>query len=143
MITLIRRDFTVDLALEKAWRHFARLDQWPSWAKHIHRVEVKQPSELGPQSSAILHLKNGVKCSFTMTEFNPYRNWKWVGRFLWLTIHYDHRFEELNPQQTRLTFVIEGEGLAVGIFGKLFAKVYNKNLDRAIPALVEMMNASK
>ena len=78
-----------------------------------------------------------------MTEFNPHRNWKWVGRFLWLTIHYDHIFEEVNPQQTKLVWVIEGDGFGVSIFGRLFAKIYSMNLDKAIPLLIEEMNASK
>ncbi len=25
-----------------------------------------------------IHLANGIKSTFQMTEFNPYRNWKWV-----------------------------------------------------------------
>src|SRR6266852_7538661 len=38
MITLLRREFTVELPLEKAWQHFARVEQWPSWAKHIKQA---------------------------------------------------------------------------------------------------------
>jgi hypothetical protein len=143
MVGLIRREFAVDLPLEKAWRHLADVEQWPSWAKHIRQVRVQPAGELGPQSAGVIHLSNGVKAAFTMTEFNPHRNWKWVGGFLWLTVHYDHVFEELNPQRTKLIWVVEGEGFGVSVFGKLFAKVYNKNLDRAIPALVEEMNAGK
>jgi len=60
-----------------------------------------------------------------------------------LTVHYDHTFEELDSHRARLTWAVEGDGLGVSIFGKLFAKIYNKNLDKAIPALVEEMNASK
>jgi hypothetical protein len=139
MITLLRRDFTVDRPLQQAWQHLARVEQWPSWAKHIKQVKVQPPGELGPLSTGIIHLNNGIKSAFTMTEFNPPGNWKWVGGFLWLTVHYDHRFEELNPRQTRLTWVIEGRGFGVSFFGRLFAKVYSKNLDRAIPLLLEEM----
>lgn len=142
MITLLRREFTVDMPLEKAWQHLTRVEQWPSWAKHIKRVEVQPPSDLGPQSTGIIRLSNGVKSAFTMMEFSPYRHWKWVGRFLWLTIHYDHLFEELNPKQTKLTWVVEGGGFGVSVFGRLFANVYNKNLDKAVPLLIAEMNAS-
>jgi hypothetical protein len=142
MITLLRREFTVELPLKKAWQHLARIEQWPSWAKHIKQVAVQPPGELGPKSTGLIHLSNGVKSAFTMTEFNPYRNWKWVGGFLWLTVHYDHRFEELNPTQTKLTWVVEAKGFGISVFGRLFAKIYSKNLDRAIPLLVEEMKAS-
>jgi hypothetical protein len=143
MITLLRREFAVDLPLETAWQHLARVEQWPTWAKHIQQVQVQPAGELGPQSAGVIRLSNGVKSAFTMTEFNPYRNWKWAGRFLWLTVHYDHLFEELNPRQTKLTWVVAGEGFGVSVFGRLFAKIYAKNLDRAIPLLIEEMNASK
>ena len=48
---LLRREFTVELPLEKAWQHLARVEQWPSWAKHIKQVEVQPPGELGPEST--------------------------------------------------------------------------------------------
>ncbi len=142
MITLLRREFVVDMPLENAWQHLARVERWPSWAKHIKQIDVQPPGELGPKSVGLIRLSNGVKSDFAMTEFNPGRNWKWVGGFLWLTVHYDHRFEEVNPQQTKLIWIIEGEGFGASIFGKLFAKIYNKNLAKAIPALVAEMNGS-
>jgi uncharacterized membrane protein len=143
MITLLRRDFTVDRPIEKAWQHLACVEQWPSWAKHIRQVQVQPPGELGPTSRGLIHLTNGLKSAFTMTEFNPYRNWKWVGGFLWLTVHYDHRFEDMNSTRTRLTWLVEVRGFGLSIFGRLFAKFYNKNLDRAIPLLVEEMNTGR
>lgn len=150
MITLLRREFKVELPLDEAWQHLARVEQWPSWARHIKQVEVRPPSELGPESTGRLHLNTWVKSgwpgssvTFTVTEFNPYRNWKWVAGFLWLTCHYDHQFEELNPTQTKLTFVIEAEGFGKSVIGRLFAMIYRKNLDRAIALLVEEMNASR
>ena len=142
MFTLLRREFTVDMPLKNAWQHLARVERWPSWAKHIKQIDVQPPGELGPKSAGVIRLSNGVKSTFTMTEFNPSRNWKWVGGFLWLTVHYDHRFEQINPQQTKLVWIIEAEGVGVSLFGKLFAKIYDKNLTTAIPALVAEMNGS-
>jgi hypothetical protein len=143
MITLLRREFTVELPLEKAWQHLARVERWPSWARHIKQVEVRPPGDLGPNSTGRIHLTNLFKPVFTVTEFNPHRNWKWVGGFLWLTIHYDHRFEELSPRQTKLTWTVEATGFGVSVFGRLFAKIYRKDLDRAIPLLVQELNASR
>jgi len=91
MITLLRREFTVELPLEMAWQHLARVEQWPSWAKHIKQVEVQPPGEFGLGSTGRMRLTNGLKPAWTVTEFNPYRNWKWVGGFLLLTVYYDHQ----------------------------------------------------
>ena len=140
---LLRRVFTVELPAEEAWRHLARVEQWPSWAKHIKQVEVQPPGALQAESTGHFVLTNGLKPVFRMTEFNPHRSWKWVGDFLWLTIYYDHRCEELNPTLTKLTFELEGRGFGVSLLGRLFAKVYSKSLDRAIPLLVQEMNASR
>jgi hypothetical protein len=142
MITLLRREFTVELPLEKAWQHLARVEEWPSWARHIKQVELQPAGELGLGSTGRMLLTNGLKPAWRVTEFKPYRNWKWVGGFLWLTVHYDHRFEELNSTQTKLTWVIEAEGFGVSVLGRLFAKIYRKSLDRAIPLLIEEMNAT-
>ena len=136
----LRREFTVNLPLEKAWQHLARVEQWPSWAKHIKQVEVQPPGALGPESTGRFLLTSGLKPVFRMTEFNPYRHWKWIGGFLWLTVYYDHLFEELSSTQTRLIFVIEASGFGVSVLGRLFAKIYSRSLDRAIPLLVEEMN---
>ena len=142
MVMLIDREFTVNISPEKAWRYLDRLDHWPMWAHHIKHIEVHPQGELGPHTSGVIHLANGVKSTFQMTEFNPYRNWKWVGPFLWLTIHYDHRFESINSNQTDLRFVLEASGLGVGFFGWLFAKVYSRNLEKAIPLLVKGMEVT-
>jgi hypothetical protein len=96
------------------------------------------------------HLNNGIKtgwpgssAEFRVSEFNPYRNWKWVAGFLWLTCHYDHRFEAVNERQTKPTWVIEAEGFGKSVIGRALAKIYSRNLDRAIPLLVQEMNTSR
>ena len=75
MITLLRREFTVEVPLQKAWQHLARIEQWPSWAKHIRQVERLPPGKLGPGSTGHLHLNTPVKsgwpgssAEFTVTE---------------------------------------------------------------------------
>lgn len=79
-----------------------------------------------------------------MTEYNPHDNWKWVGPFLWLTVYYDHRFEATDSQHTNLTWTVSAEGFGEFIFGRLFAAIYNLNLNKAIPNLIsEMSTLSK
>ena len=140
-MNLIDRQFVVNVSPERAWHHLARVDQWKTWARHIKHIELSPEGVLGPQSSGVIHLANGMKSTFRMTEYNPGRNWKWVGPFLWLTIEYDHQFESMNSDQTRLRWVVDAHGFAVGVFGKLFAKVYRGNLEKAIPRFVNEVEA--
>jgi hypothetical protein len=60
-------------------------------------VELQPPGEVGPNTTGRLTLSNGVKSTLTMVEFNLHRNWKWVGRFLWLKVYFDHRFRGAKP----------------------------------------------
>ena len=64
MVTLLQREFTVAVPLQRAWDHLARVEQWPSWAAHIEKVELQPPGELGPQSTGVIHLANGMKSAF-------------------------------------------------------------------------------
>ena len=137
MQTLIKRSFTVPVSVDVAWNHFARVEQWTTWAKHIKQLELTGDKELGADSQGIIHLQNGVKSTFAMTEFNLHRNWKWVGPFLWLTIHYDHQFRSLGDDSTEMTFIVKADGFAVSVLGRIFAIVYNGNLDVAIPKLIQ------
>ena len=141
MIELIRREFTVEAPLAAAWHHLAEVEQWPTWATHIDRVELTPKGELTLHSTGTLHLKNGIQSQFRTTEINPLRNWKWAGPILWLMIHYDHQFEAVDRQHTKLTWVVDAEGFGVSVFGRLFAAIYNGNLNKAIPNLIGEMKA--
>lgn len=141
-MNLINRQFIVNVSLERAWQHLSQVQQWPSWARHIRQIELRPDGVLGSQSSGVIHLSNGMKSTFRMTEYNPGHNWKWAGPFLWLTIEYDHRFESLNSNQTRLRFIVDGHGFAVGVFGRIFAKIYRRNLEKAIPRFVNEVESA-
>jgi hypothetical protein len=136
---LIRREFEVSVPPEQAWRHLSRVSAWPTWARHIQAIDVEPAGTLVLGSKGRVHLRNGVRSRFEVVEFNPYSNWKWVGPFLWLTVRYDHQFEPMASQRTKLTWVVDADGVAVSLFGRLFAAVYRRSMERAIPRLVAEM----
>jgi hypothetical protein len=140
MLDLIQREFVVDVSVPIAWKHLTQVEKWPIWAKHIRHVELKPAGELTLRTVGSFHLANGVRSDFQVTEINPLQNWKWVGPFLWLTVHYDHKFESVNDGHTKLTWLVSADGFGVAILGRLFAAIYNRNLDKAIPRLIVEMN---
>jgi hypothetical protein len=135
VLRLLVRTFDVAAPVERAWAHLPRVERWPTWAKHIRSVERSGPAELGPGSEGAIRLANGIRSRFRMTDWEPGRRWAWTGRFLWLRVFYDHRFEAI-PGGTRITFDVHGGGVGAGVLGPLFAGIYAKNLDAAIPNLV-------
>jgi hypothetical protein len=145
MKALIHREFVVDVPLERAWEHLARVEAWPSWAKHIKSMIVEPSGGLSPSTVGVFQLANGIKARFAMTEFVPRSHWKWVGNFLWLTIHYDHRFEPISQNRTKMQFIIEAKDLGFGklVLVKLYAAIYSKLLDKAIPNLIAEINAGQ
>ena len=140
MRNYIRREFTVSTALPDAWNHLALIENWTSWAKHIRSIVLKPPGMVTPNSKATLRLTNGIRSTYQVIQFKPLRSWKWEGSLLWLRIEYDHVFEELTADSTRITFVVDAEGFGASVIGRLFAMVYNRNLDAAIPALISEMS---
>lgn len=142
MVALLRREFVVDVPCEVAWRHLARVAHWPTWAGHIRRVDLEPAGELTPASRGTFRFRGGATSQFRMTAWEYPRRWAWVGPLLWLTIHYDHRFDPLDDGRTRLVWTLEGEGRGVGVAGRLFAALYGRMVDRAIPRLVAQMNAA-
>jgi len=138
MTSLIRREFTVDMSLEAAWRHLAQVADWPSWAEHIKRIDLDPSGEITAESTGVIHLKFWPASAFRMVEFDAPRNWKWVGRFLWLTVQYEHLCEP-QGERTKLIWIVACEGFGASVFGRLFAVIYNRNLNKAIPNLIAEM----
>ena len=136
MKVLINRSFTVPVSVETAWHHLAKVEEWHTWAKHIKRIERESNTPLSANSKGKIYLKPGITSTFEMVEFNQYKNWKWVGPFLWLTVHYDHTFRRISDHETEMTFQVAADGLGESILGILFATIYNQNLNVAIPNLI-------
>lgn len=137
MVRLLERRFTVKVPVEKAWAHLEQVENWPSWARHIQRIDLRPPGRLGLESEGAIKLTNGIRSTFRMVEINEGSNWRWVGPFLWITVHYDHQFARTGSNESEIGFVLDGEGFGVSVCGRLFAAIYARNLDRAIPYLIE------
>lgn len=135
-LEVLRRSFRARVTPEQAWAWLERVSEWPTWAHHIRTIDLTPPGALQPGSRGVIQLTNGIRTTFQMEELNPGRNWRWRGPFLWLVVHYDHRFARVSDAETEITFVIEVEGFAAAIFGRIFAAIYSINLDRAIPRLI-------
>jgi hypothetical protein len=142
MVRLLERRFRVKAPLERAWAHLEKVEQWPTWARHIRRIDLEPSGPLRPGSAGALVLTNGIRSTFRMEELHPGASWKWAGPFLWITVHYDHRFTRTGPGETEIAFVLDGEGVGVGVFGRVFAAIYARNLDRAIPYLIQEIERS-
>jgi carbon monoxide dehydrogenase subunit G len=132
---LVRREFTVDASIEEAWDYLAQVERWPSWARHIKRVTLEPAGPLTARSAGSFHLSGGVRSTFRMESFEVPTRWQWVGRFLTTKVHYDHRFESVDPTHTRLTWTVAAVGPGSGSLGRVFGAIYARNLDRAIPRL--------
>ena len=135
MIKLVEREFTVDVALDDAWSHLAQVERWTTWANHIKRVAVEPPGQLTEASAGVFRLTGGVRSTFRMEIYEPPKRWQWAGRFLTTRVHYDHRFEPVGSEHTRLIWTVAAEGPGSATLGRVFGAIYARNLDRAIPRL--------
>ena len=136
---LLTREFAVAAPLDRVWTELAAVERWPSWARHIRSVRLEPPGALVPTTVGTLRLAGGVTSTFEMVELQPGRSWRWEGGFLWLWVSYDHVLTALDASRTRVRFDVAAEGFAVGVLGRLFAVIYGRNLDRAIPRLIALL----
>jgi uncharacterized membrane protein len=134
---VVRRTFEVEAPLEQAWHRLADVERWPEWAPHIRSVEVSPPGELGPTSRGALHIKLLGRNTFRMSAWQPPSRWEWVGGLPGVRIYYDHRFESASPASTRLEWLVTLRGPLSLLIRRVFARVYGRKLDRAIPRLQE------
>jgi hypothetical protein len=54
-----------------------------------------------------------------------------------LRVYYDHRFKSTSPTSTRLDWLVTLGGPISPLVRRVFARVYGRNVDRAIPRLQE------
>ena len=139
---LVRREFTVDVALQRAWDRVADVESWPSWAKHIKRVTLDPPGPLTERSAGAFRLAGGMRSTFRMETYEPPQRWQWVGRFLTADVHYDHRFEAIDEGRTRLVWTVVADGPGEASLGRVFGAIYARNLDQAIPNLQRELRAT-
>lgn len=132
----------VDVPLQAAWERLTRVEEWPSWAKHIKGVQLRPTGLLTGTSEGSFRLAGGVRSTFRMEAYDPPQRWQWVGRFLTVRVHYDHRFEPIDEGHTRLTWTVDVEGPGTRPLGQVFGAIYNRNLDRAIPNLQAEMRST-
>jgi carbon monoxide dehydrogenase subunit G len=142
MIELVRRDFVVDVPLQDAWNRLSLVEDWPSWAKHIKAVRLKPAGPLTERSEGAFRLAGGARSTFRMEVYDAPRRWQWVGRFLTVQVHYDHRFEPADGEHTRLIWTVEAEGRGARTLGRIFGAIYNRNLNKAVPNLQAEMRST-
>lgn len=119
--------------MESSWQRLAQVQRWPEWAEHILAVDLEPHGPLTPRSAGTFRLQGGIRSTFRVTEFEPPKHWLWIAPFLWAAVRYDHQFETVDTDRTRLTWVVELDGRATSAIRPAFARVYGRNLDRAIP----------
>jgi hypothetical protein len=101
-------------------------------------AEHPLPADSGSVAEAvhlILTLKDlsawpGISCRATF-------HWEWIGGLPGVRISYDHRFESSGPAATRLEWLVELRGPLAPLIRPVFARIYGRNLDQAIPRLQE------
>ena len=140
-VRLLERSFLVEASAERAWAELVAAERWPSWAGHLRRVELFPPGPVGPASRARLELRNRTTAKVRVTQFEDGRRFRWDGSFLWLGLGYDHLVTTDDSGRVQLTFTVDGTGLGVTTLGRLFASIYARSLDRAIPRLQALLQA--
>jgi hypothetical protein len=135
VIRAVHRTFRVDVPLSEAWARFAQIERWPEWAPHITDATLSPAGRLGPTSTGALRIRRLGWSAFRMTVWEPERRWLWQGSVLGSTVIYEHRFEPDGDAATTFEWTVSLQGPLAFLVRPLFAAIYGRNLDRAIPPL--------
>lgn len=135
---LVERSFDVRCSVDEAWRALADVTTWPDWAPHISRIRATPDGPLGAGSAGELRFRPVGRSRFEMTAFDPPRSWTWSGRALGVPIDYEHRFEPIDDELTRLRWVVRTA--RPGPRATVFAAVYRRLIDRAWPRFAESIS---
>ncbi|HWL66435.1 MAG TPA: SRPBCC family protein, partial [Actinomycetota bacterium] len=96
MSEVLREEVTVDRSQSVAWAHLAHLEQWPTWATHIKRMEPHPPGELTASTQVVVRMRAGPRNKMTVTEYDPPHRWVWEGKAFGITTRFEHEFEALD-----------------------------------------------
>ncbi len=105
MREVVREQVVVERSAAEAWKHLAQLEQWPSWAGHIKRMDPTPPGELTAETKVKLQMRAGPRNTMVVTDYEPPRSLVWEGRSMGMTTRFEHKFEELDGGRTRIWFL--------------------------------------
>lgn len=107
MRQVVREEVVVDRSPSVAWKHLAKLEEWPSWAVHIRRMDPNPPGDLTDSTQVVLHMRAGPRTKMIVTEYDPPQRWVWEGRSFGVTTRFEHKLEEIGGGRTRIWFLDE------------------------------------
>ncbi len=135
MREVVREHVTVGHADTVAWNHLAKLKQWPTWAAHIKSMDPTPPGDLTGSTSVVLHMRSGPRTTMTVTEYDPPHRWVWEGRSFMTVTRFEHRFERIGDNQTRIWFLAWVTGPLARPLGWMFGRMMRRSLSLALPRL--------
>ena len=135
MVEALRRRFRVEVPLSEAWARLGQIERWPEWAPHITAATLSPSGDLGPSSTGALSIRGFGRSKFRMTAWEPKRRWAWVGEMPGARVIYEHHFAPDGDAATIFEWVVFLEGPLSFLVRPVFAAIYGRNVDRAIPRL--------
>jgi Polyketide cyclase / dehydrase and lipid transport len=138
-VTAFRRGIVVNAPRQVAWDHFGRPREWKSWLEEGAPTAITPDDVVGPDTVATIQTGD-TGITFRMAEFDPPNHWMWTAKILWFTILYDHIFERVTDQQTRIIFQMRVTGFGNDLFAALMGAASSGGHATALPKLAEEMN---
>ncbi|MFN2488181.1 MAG: SRPBCC family protein [Actinomycetota bacterium] len=71
MREVVHERIVVNRPLSSAWKHLAHLEDWPSWAGHIRRMEPTPRGDLTASTQVLMHMRAGPRNKMIVTEYDP------------------------------------------------------------------------
>ena len=122
------RSIDIDATPARVWQVMSDVKKWPEWTPSIESVEAA-PDTLSVGSRATVKAKGTPRATWTITEFNPGRNFTWITSVRGSKTVGEHVIAPNGEGKSRVTLAIEVNGLMGAIFKPMINKVITGNLE--------------
>lgn len=135
MREVLSEQVTVHRSPLAAWDHLARLEAWPTWAGYIRWMDPDRPGAVTASTEVVLLMHAGPMARMVVTGHDPPRSWAWEGDSPGVTTMFEHRFDEIDEDRTRISFLAWMDGLLAPVYAPVVGAVMHRNLARTLPRL--------
>jgi len=123
---LVESSVTLHGNLEAAWAKLVNWQTMPEWDVFMESIHFEQP--ISVDSTGMLALKNGQKFKLRITQLAPMQDYTDEFSVLGTRFVFYHQLKQISPEQLKMYFSIDCEGLLSFVMHRLLSKEFDTQL---------------
>jgi len=101
---------TIDAPPDVVWAVYSDIEHWPEWTASVTTARLEPSGPLALGSRASIKQPRFPRVTWTVTELEPQRSWRWASHSVGAHTSADHRLTPLEGGRTRVDLSIDQRG---------------------------------